>query len=69
MIFVGPSWLEPSGRDWIVYNTGPEGSAPGEVRKVSLADLERHPSPRWRPVPGNPAFIGVFRLAILDRER
>jgi uncharacterized protein YfaT (DUF1175 family) len=34
----------------------------GEVRKVSLADLRAHPSPRWRPVPANPAFVGVFRL-------
>jgi uncharacterized protein YfaT (DUF1175 family) len=69
MIFVGESRFDGSRRDWIVYDTGPDGSAPGEVRKVSLADLARHPSPVWRPVPGNPAFAGVFRLAILDRER
>jgi uncharacterized protein len=69
MIFIGESRFEASRRDWIVYDTGPEGSVPGEVRKVSLADLERHPSPRWRPVGTNRAFVGVFRLAILDRER
>ena len=69
MIFVGESRLERSRRDWVIYDTGPEGGVPGEVRKVSLADLERHPSPRWRPVPDNAAFAGVFRLAILDRER
>ena len=36
--------------------------SPGEVRKVRLADLARHPAPRWRPRPDNPNFIGVFRL-------
>ncbi len=68
MVFVGESRFDSSRRDWIVYHTGPEGAEPGEVRKVSLADLEHHPSPRWRPVRANPAFIGIFRLAILDRE-
>ena len=75
MVFVGDSRFDAAraGRgDWIVYHTGPDRSGPGEVRKVSLADLERHPSPRWRPVAANPAFVGVFRLTILDlhdRER
>lgn len=69
MVVVGRSRYEPAGNDWLVYHTGPDGTDPGEVRKVSLADLERHPSARWRPVAANPAFIGVARLAILDRER
>jgi uncharacterized protein YfaT (DUF1175 family) len=68
MIFVGPSRLDPERSDWVVYHTGPQGSQPGEVRKVSLADLERHPSPRWRPVGPNRSFVGVYRLALLDRE-
>jgi uncharacterized protein len=64
MIYIGPSALEAEGRDWIVYHTGsiPEG---GEVRKVRLADLQRHPAPRWRPVSNNPSFVGVFRLEML----
>ncbi len=77
MVFVGPSALEPDADDWLVYHTGPSaragaerGNAPpadaGEVRKVRLADLVRHPAPRWRPLPSNPAFIGVFRLKILS---
>lgn len=45
---------------------GPERPAAGEVRKVSLADLLAHPSPRWRPVPANPAFVGVFRLLAIE---
>ncbi len=68
MVFVGPSRFDPERSDWVVYHTGPDGTSPGEVRKVSLADLGQHPSPRWRPVAANPAFIGVFRLATLDRE-
>jgi hypothetical protein len=69
MVFVGSSAFDPSRHDWIVYHTGPEGRSPGEVRKVSLADLQQHPAARWRPDSANPAFVGVFRLAILDAGR
>jgi hypothetical protein len=65
MVFVGPSVFDPSARDWIVYHTGPDGESAGEVRKVRAHDLERHPAPGWRPVPENPVFVGVFRLAFL----
>ena len=68
MVFLGESRYD-AGRDWLVYHTGPDEDGPGEVRKVSLADLRRHPSERWRPITANPAFVGVFRLAILDRLR
>lgn len=68
MVFVGESRFDRDRRDWLVYHTGPDGQSPGEVRKVSLADLDRHPAPRWRPLTHNPAFVGVFRLTILDRE-
>lgn len=69
MVVVGGSRFDPERQDWVVYHTGPDGEWPGEVRKVSLADLARHPSARWRPVGVNRAFVGVARLAILDRER
>ncbi len=69
MVFVGESRFERTGRDWLVYHTGPTDDGPGEVRKATLADMSRHPSPRWRPVASNPAFAGVFRLAVLDGER
>jgi uncharacterized protein len=69
MVFVGESRFEERGRDWLVYHTGPTDDGPGEVRKAALADLMRHPSSRWRPVPANPAFVGVFRLAMLDGPR
>jgi uncharacterized protein len=64
MVFVGRSFFDP-GDDWVVYHTGPSADGPGEVRKVRLADLERHPAPRWRPVASNQQFVGVFRLAAL----
>lgn len=69
MVFLGSSTFDRDRRDWLVYHTGPDGASPGEVRKVALADLERHPSPRWRPLAANREFIGVYRLAILDRSR
>jgi uncharacterized protein len=80
MVFVGSSSFEADGRDWVVYHTGPETPhpnplpasgargqqmKPGEVRKVRLRDLMRHPSARWRPVAANPRFVGVFRLDLL----
>lgn len=68
MVFVGHSSFDADRGDWVVYHTGPQGTAPGEIRKVSLADLEHHPSARWRPIRSNPAFVGLFRLEILDRE-
>jgi uncharacterized protein len=65
MVVVGPSRLDPSADDFIVYHTGPDDRGPGEIRKVRMADLLQHPAPRWRPVPSNRAFIGVFRLVAL----
>ncbi len=65
MVFIGRSQFEPDGDDWIVYHTGPLDGGPGEVRKVRLTTLQQHPSPRWRPVAGNPNFVGVFRLGML----
>jgi uncharacterized protein len=69
MVFVGESRCDSSSRQFLVYHTGPDEAGPGEVRKVALEDLRRHPMPRWRPVEENDAFVGVFRLAILDVGR
>lgn len=70
MIFVGRSpWLaDPQGGEdagVVVYHTGPVGGSRGEMRRLTIADLLHHPSPRWRPVPGNSNFLGVFRWNIL----
>ncbi len=54
--------------DWVVYHTGPIGRAKGEVRRVSVEDLLHHPDVRWRPLPENSNFLGVYRWNIL-RDR
>ena len=66
MVFVGRSSFEPDHGDWVVYHTGPDAQthSPGEMRKTRIADLRRHPAPRWRPLADNPAFLGVYRLRI-----
>jgi uncharacterized protein YfaT (DUF1175 family) len=69
MVVVGRSVFDRDRSDWVVYHTGPDGASGGEVRKVSLADLARHPATRWRPVAENPAFRGVYRLSMLDAQR
>jgi uncharacterized protein YfaT (DUF1175 family) len=65
MIYLGPSVFDRSASDWVVYHTGPDGTWPGEIRKVRLTDLLRHPAARWRPAASNPSFVGIFRLALL----
>src|SRR6266852_6056449 len=70
MIFVGRSeWPvegeSPQVDDIVVYHTGPVGKKPGEMRRVRVQELLRHPSPRWRPVEGNSNFLGVYRWNIL----
>lgn len=61
MIFLGRSAYGDAGADWIVYHTGDSQG----VKKVSRNVLARHPDPRWRPVPANPAFLGYYRLNLL----
>ena len=67
MIFLGRARVDNEGAaDWVVYHTGSSPHDAGEVRKVRLAVLERHPDPRWRPVMGNRNFLGFYRLKILQ---
>ena len=49
----------------VVYHTGPNHKAPGELRRVLLSELLNHPQPQWRPVAQNPNFLGVYRWNIL----
>jgi uncharacterized protein YfaT (DUF1175 family) len=65
MVVVGQSAFEKDGADWVVYHTGPSDTDRGEMRKVRLATLRLHPSPRWRPVLENASFVGLFRLTAL----
>lgn len=64
MIFIGRSAFA-AGDGWVVYHTGPSGSDPGEMRRVQLQSLLNHRDPRWRPLDGNPNFLGVYRWNIL----
>ena len=49
----------------VVYDTGPDHGKPGEIRRVLLSELLDHPQPQWRPLAGNPNFLGVYRWNIL----
>jgi uncharacterized protein len=71
MVYLGRSALVPndSASDWVVYHTGPIDHGPGEMRRVRIADLMRHPSPQWRPLPGNTNFLGVYRWNILKEAQ
>lgn len=65
MVVIGRSSFETEGDDWLVYHTGPSDEGPGEMRKVRLTTLRQHPAHRWRPVPENESFAGVFRLVAM----
>jgi len=60
--------LTGSGHNWAVYHTGPIGRERGEVRRVLLDDLLNHPDRRWRPLPENSNFLGVYRWNILRED-
>jgi hypothetical protein len=65
MLFVGRSHYQPEGEDWIIYHTGSVNGSAGEVRHVRASVLASHPQARWRPLEGNPRFLGVYRFDIL----
>ena len=65
MLFVGHSYFQPQGSDWIVYHTGEMNGGQGEIREVQVSLLERHPDPHWRPLETNAHFLGVYRFALL----
>ena len=59
MIVAGPH------SEWLIYDTGPIGKQKGEMRRVAVDDLLHHPDARWRPLPDNTNFLGVYRWNIL----
>ena len=65
MLFVGRSYYQPQGADWIVYHTGDLNGHRGEIREVQTGTLLEHPDLHWRPLLNNPSFLGVYRLEIL----
>lgn len=66
MVYLGPSQIEPDGESYVVYHTGPVHKMAGEIRRIRVSELMKHPQPRWRPVSGNAAFKGVYRWKILE---
>ncbi|HEX8719293.1 MAG TPA: DUF1175 family protein [Pyrinomonadaceae bacterium] len=67
MLFLGRARTDSEGAaDWVVYHTGAAPGDGGEVRKVRLSVLSRHPDPRWRPLASNRNFLGFYRLKILE---
>jgi len=69
MIFLGASQIESGSERYVVYHTGPEGKWPGEMRRLSVAELMNFPDARWHPVASNPAFLGVYRWNILRGDQ
>ena len=69
MIFIGASQIEPGPERYLVYHTGPHGEDPGEIRRLTVAELLNFPDARWRPVASNPAFLGVYRWNILRGDQ
>jgi uncharacterized protein YfaT (DUF1175 family) len=65
MIYLGESMVRPDGQRYIVYHTGPDGSDPGEVRRLTVEELQQFPRAEWRPAGSNPGFLGVSRWNIL----
>lgn len=49
----------------VVYDTGTDHGRPGQIRRMLLSELLDHPQPQWRPLAGNPNFLGVYRWNIL----
>ena len=67
MIYLGTSYFT-DGSDWLIYHTGPSEGGTGEIRRVTVTELLNHPEFAWRPLPQNPAFLGVYRWNILREE-
>jgi uncharacterized protein YfaT (DUF1175 family) len=68
MIYLGRSQFEPGRAMYVVYHTGPCHGGPGEMRRPTVEELLRHPAPQWRPMTGNPNFLGIYRWNILRRN-
>jgi len=69
MIYLGSSYFgEGRESDLLIYHTGPDAGHAGEIRRVTVTELQHYPEFCWRPLPQNPAFLGVYRWNILREE-
>jgi hypothetical protein len=67
MIYLGQSQMRPDGKRYVLYHTGPEGADPGEMKRLSVDELNRFPQAEWHPIAANPSFLGVARWNILRK--
>ena len=67
MIYLGESQMVTDGLRYVVYHTGPDGDDRGAIRRLNVKELLRYPRAEWRPIQGNPAFLGVYRWNILRK--
>lgn len=65
MLFVGRSYFQPQGADWVVYHTGDIDGQSGQIRELEVRSLMQIPDPRWRPLLSNSRFLGVYRFELL----
>jgi uncharacterized protein len=68
MIYLGESQFQKDGRRYVLYHTGPTGSDPGQIRRLTVEELMQFPQIEWRPLVSNPGFLGVSRWNILRRR-
>ena len=67
-IYLGESQLQKDGRRYVLYHTGPTGSDPGQIRRLTVEELMQFPQIEWRPLITNSSFLGVSRWNILRRR-
>ncbi len=66
IIVLGPSQITRTSDRFVVYDTGPDGTTEGEIKRLSFEELLHFPDGQWRPISRNPAFLGVFRWNIVS---
>ena len=68
MIFLGRSQITEGKANYVVYDTGPDGTKAGEIRRRPVEELLNYPDRQWQPKWTNPHFLGVFRWNILRTD-
>ncbi len=65
MIVLGHSQINAGAEKYVVYDTGPDGTNQGEIKRLTYHELLHFPDPQWQSISQNPAFLGVYRWNIL----
>jgi uncharacterized protein YfaT (DUF1175 family) len=69
MIYLGASQIENAAGPFVIYHTGPAEAGlrhdPGEIRRPSVDEMQKHPDPAWHFTAENPHYLGVYRWNIL----